>query len=84
MLVLLAIALVARCVFFSPSGIKSLYKNFPNFKQGNTKIAVFGPTTAREAQASGLRVDVEAPKPNAPSMTAAAASAARRASTRAL
>jgi uroporphyrinogen-III synthase len=57
--------------FFSPSGIKSLYKNFPNFKQGNTKIAVFGPTTAREAQASGLRVDVEAPKPNAPSMTAA-------------
>ena len=57
--------------FFSPSGIKSLYKNFPNFVQNNTRIAVFGPTTAKEALKHGLRVDVEAPKPQIPSMTAA-------------
>lgn len=57
--------------FFSPSGIKSLYDNFPDFKQNNTRIAVFGPTTAKEAIKAGLRVDVEAPKPNMPSMAAA-------------
>lgn len=57
--------------FFSPSGIKSLYYNFPHFTQNDTRIAVFGPTTAKEAQKSGLRLDVVAPKPNMPSMTAA-------------
>lgn len=57
--------------FFSPSGIKSLYKNFPDFKQNNTRIAVFGPTTAKEAEKAELRIDVMAPKPNVPSMTSA-------------
>ena len=57
--------------FFSPSGIKSLYENFPNFVQNKTRIAVFGPTTAKEAAKHGLRVDVQAPKPQMPSMTAA-------------
>ena len=57
--------------FFSPSGIKSLYNNFPGFLQNDTRIAVFGPTTSREASGRGLRVDIEAPKPNMPSMTAA-------------
>jgi len=57
--------------FFSPSGIQSLYKNFPSFQQGEVKMAVFGPTTAKEAQAAGLTVHVEAPRPNMPSMTAA-------------
>ncbi|MCB0854310.1 MAG: uroporphyrinogen-III synthase, partial [Bacteroidetes bacterium] len=57
--------------FFSPSGIKSLYNNFPHFKQNNTRIAVFGKATANAALDSGLRIDVEAPKPNLPSMTMA-------------
>lgn len=57
--------------FFSPSGIKSLYDNFPDFKQKNTRIAVFGPTTAKNAREHDLRVDVEAPKPNMPSMASA-------------
>lgn len=57
--------------FFSPSGIKSLFENFPNFVQNGVKIAVFGPTTAKEAVASGLTVEIEAPKPNIPSMTEA-------------
>ena len=57
--------------FFSPSGIQSLFKNFPDFQQNETRIAVFGPTTASEARNLGLRVDVEAPKPNMPSMSAA-------------
>ena len=57
--------------FFSPSGIKSLWKNFPNFEQNNTRIAVFGSTTQKEALDSGLRVDIMAPSPGTPSMTGA-------------
>lgn len=58
-------------VFFSPGGIESLFKNFPDFKQNNTKIAAFGPTTANAVVRNNLRLDVHAPMPNAPSMTAA-------------
>jgi uroporphyrinogen-III synthase len=58
-------------VFFSPSGISSLLKNFPNFKQEDIKIGCFGPTTAKAVKDAGLRLDVEAPTPEAPSMTAA-------------
>lgn len=58
-------------VFFSPSGIKSLFKNFPKFKQNSTAIAVFGPTTARAAEDAKLRIDISAPMPEAPSMTMA-------------
>jgi len=57
--------------FFSPSGIQSLYKNFPDYTQNNTIIAVFGPTTAKEAEKNGLKTGIVAPKPNIPSMTAA-------------
>lgn len=58
-------------VFFSPSGIKSLLQNFPGFKQNDIKIATFGTTTAKAAQEAGLRLDISAPQPNAPSMTMA-------------
>jgi len=58
-------------VFFSPSGITSLFKNFPKFKQNNTRIAAFGPTTAQAVFDAGLRLDIQAPVPAAPSMTMA-------------
>lgn len=58
-------------VFFSPSGIKSLLKNFPDFEQGETCIAAFGPTTAKAVEEAGLRLDIKAPHPKAPSMTMA-------------
>lgn len=58
-------------VFFSPQGIKSLHENFKDFKQGDTKIAVFGTTTQNAAEQSGLRVDVMAPTKETPSMTMA-------------
>lgn len=58
-------------VFFSPAGISSLLKNFPNFKQKDIRIGCFGPTTAKAVKDAGLRLDVEAPTPEAPSMTAA-------------
>ncbi len=58
-------------VFYSPSGIESLFKNFPDFIQGETHIATFGPTTQRAALDANLRVDVAAPTPQAPSMTMA-------------
>lgn len=58
-------------VFFSPSGIKSLKQNFPEFKQNSIKIASFGNTTADAVEQAGLRLDVKAPMPEAPSMTMA-------------
>jgi uroporphyrinogen-III synthase len=58
-------------VFFSPSGIKSLFENFPNFEQKNTRIAVFGNTTIQAATDQGLRIDIKAPTPETPSMTMA-------------
>ncbi len=57
--------------FFSPSGINSLLVNFPDFKQNNTRIAAFGPTTSKAVRDAGLFLDIEAPLPNAPSMTGA-------------
>ncbi len=57
--------------FFSPSGINSLFVNFPDFKQNETRIAAFGPTTAKAVEDAGLQLDIEAPQPNAPSMTGA-------------
>ncbi len=58
-------------VFFSPAGIESLTKNFPDFKQGDIAIATFGPSTAKAVRDAGLRLDVEAPNEKCPSMTAA-------------
>ena len=58
-------------VFFSPSGIKSLFHNFPEFKQNDTRIASFGSSTAQAVKEAGLKLDIEAPTPEAPSMTMA-------------
>ena len=58
-------------LFFSPAGIASLLKNFPDFKQDDVKIGCFGLTTAQAVKDAGLRLDIEAPTVSAPSMTAA-------------
>ena len=58
-------------IFFSPSGIESLCKNFPDFKQDEIAIATFGPATAKAAKDAGLRLDIEAPSEKNPSMTGA-------------
>ena len=58
-------------LFFSPTGIKSLTKNFPDFKQGDIRIATFGPATAKEVTDQGLRLDLNAPTAEYPSMTSA-------------
>ncbi len=57
--------------FFSPSGITALLENFPDFSQKKTRIAAFGPTTAKAVTDAGLILDIEAPLPNVPSMTGA-------------
>ena len=56
-------------VFFSPAGITSLLKNFPKFEQNTTLIAAFGHTTSHAVIEAGLRLDIQAPVPEAPSMT---------------
>lgn len=58
-------------LFFSPMGIESLTKNFPDFKQGDIQIGCFGATTAQAVRNAGLRLDLEAPTAQAPSMTGA-------------
>ncbi len=58
-------------LFFSPAGITSLKKNFPNFEQKDIQIGTFGATTAQAVRDAGLRLDLEAPNPQAPSMTGA-------------
>jgi len=58
-------------IFFSPSGIEALNKNFPDFQQNEIAIATFGPATAKAAKDAGLRLDIEAPTEKYPSMTGA-------------
>lgn len=58
-------------VFFSPSGVQSLLHTFPNFEQGDMAIACFGPTTAKAIRDAGLRLDLEAPTAQYPSITGA-------------
>jgi uroporphyrinogen-III synthase len=58
-------------VFFSPSGIRSLIKNFPEFQQNDIKIGSFGTATAKAVLDAGLRLDLQAPRPEAPSMITA-------------
>ena len=58
-------------VFFSPSGIESLLSNFPDFKQNDTRIAVYGKTTVKAAEKAGLRIDISAPSPKVSSMSKA-------------
>lgn len=57
--------------FFTPAGINSLKHNFPNFKQGNTRIACFGAATANTLIKHGYRLDIYAPNPKNPSMSGA-------------
>jgi len=58
-------------VFFSPSGIDSLFSNFPDFKQNETRIAVYGKTTAKAAEKAGLNIDISVPSPKVASMSKA-------------
>lgn len=58
-------------VFFSPSGIESLFKNFPDFKQNKTRISAYGNSTIKAAEDAGLVVQIKAPTPKSPSMTMA-------------
>ena len=58
-------------VFFSPSGIESLFKNFPDFKQNKTRISAYGNSTIKAAEDAGLVVQIKAPTSKSPSMTMA-------------
>ena len=58
-------------IFSSPTGVKALGENFPDFKQNDIKIGTLGPATAKEVKAQGLRLDLEAPSKEYPSMTSA-------------
>ena len=58
-------------IFFSPSGVKALMKNLPDFRQGDIVIGTLGPATAKAVRDAGLRLDIEAPSPQYPSISAA-------------
>lgn len=58
-------------LFFSPAGIDSLLKNFPDFNQGDIQIGCFGAATAKAVENAGLRLDLAAPSPKSPSITGA-------------
>ena len=58
-------------VFYSPSDVKSLMENFPDFKQNELQIATFGPAAAKAVAGAGLNVDITAPTPEAPSIAKA-------------
>jgi uroporphyrinogen-III synthase len=57
--------------FFTPSGVKSLFDNFPHFKQNGTLIGAFGTNTSKAAEDAGLVLEIKAPEPSAPSMVSA-------------
>jgi uroporphyrinogen-III synthase len=57
--------------FFTPSGIKSLYDNYPKFKQNGMYIGTFGSNTSKAAEEAGLSLNIKAPAPQSPSMVAA-------------
>ena len=57
--------------FFTPSGVRSLFDNFPEFKQNGTLIGAFGNNTSRTAEEAGLVLEIKAPQPMAPSMISA-------------
>jgi len=58
-------------VFFSPFSVQSLFDNNPSYKQNGTMIGAFGPTTSKAIEDLGMRLDIKAPAPNAPSMVSA-------------
>ena len=58
-------------IFFSQLEIKSLFDNFPKFKQGNTRLAAFGASAAKAIIDAGLLIDIQAPTLETPSMTMA-------------
>lgn len=66
-------------VFFSPTGVKALKKNFPDFKQGDIKIAAFGPATTKTVVEESLHSAVEAPSKEYPSMSSALAAYLKKA-----
>ena len=55
----------------TPMVVKSLQENFPEFEQKDLQIATFGPAAAKAVEAAGLRVDITAPTPEAPSIAKA-------------
>ena len=57
--------------FFTPSGVRSLFDNFPKFKQNGTVIGAFGNNTGKAVEDAGLKLEIKAPQPKAPSMVAA-------------
>ena len=57
--------------FFTPSGVKSLFDNVPKYKQNGTVIGAFGSNTSKAVEEAGLKLEIKAPQPQAPSMVAA-------------
>ena len=58
-------------VFYTPLGIESLFDNFPEFKQKNTRLAAYGTATVKAMEEQNLIVDVHASSKESPSVKTA-------------
>ncbi len=58
-------------VLYSAADVKSLVENFPKFKQDDMQLATFGPATLKALKAAKLKPSVQAPTPEAPSLSKA-------------
>ena len=58
-------------VFYNVADVKSLQENFPDFQQGDIKMVSFGKSIVKAMEDAGLRIDVKAPTPEAPSVARA-------------
>jgi len=57
--------------FFTPSGVKSLFDNFPDYQQQATILGAFGHNTSKAILDAGLQLHIKAPEPQTPSLIAA-------------
>ncbi|MBQ7253336.1 MAG: uroporphyrinogen-III synthase [Bacteroidales bacterium] len=67
----LDLASYSALVFYSPCDVRSLLENYPDFKQNDLVLATFGVNTAKAAEAAGLKIEITAPTPEAPSIAQA-------------
>jgi uroporphyrinogen-III synthase len=58
-------------VFYNPADVKSLFENFPDFKQNSLKFISYGKSIVKAMEDAGLEIAIKAPSPDCPSVAKA-------------